>query len=129
MVVEWDPEDRRRLLALHETTTRDFDTTVRALAGGALGISIAFVDEIAPKPEQTWVLGIAWSLLAASLAVNMFSFLVSERAIRRLLRHMEEHRRDEQPKEPRLADWLNYVSAGALVGGLVSLVLFALLNV
>jgi hypothetical protein len=126
---EWDPEDRRRLLALHETTTRDFDTTIRALAGGALGISIAFVHEIAKHPLHDWLLGVAWALFATALAVNMLSFLVSERAIRRLLRHMAEKAPTEEPKEPRLADRLNWGSAATLVGGLGFLVLFAVLNV
>jgi hypothetical protein len=125
---EWDPEDRRRLLALHETTTSDFDTTIRALAGGALGVSIAFVHGIAKHPHDEWVLAFAWGLFAASLTVNLFSFLTSERAIKRLLEHMETKEPTEAPKEPRLTDWLNWFSAGAVLSGIGFLVGFAVLN-
>lgn len=121
-------EDRRRLLALHETTTRDFDTAIRALSGGALGISIAFVHDIAKHPRHEWLLGVAWVLFGVALAANLWSFLTSERATRRMLRHMAEPDVREI-REPRLTDWVNWVSAAAFLIGLLCLVLFALFNV
>jgi hypothetical protein len=127
MAVEWDPEDRRRLIASNEAATRDFDTTVRALAGGALGVSIAFVHEIAPKPEHTWVLGAAWALFAAALALNLFSFLTQERASRKMLRLMEDQTTTEI-EEGKITDWLNWLAAGSLLGGVAFLVAFAVLN-
>lgn len=45
------------LLKAHHTATQDYDKAVFTLAGGALGISLAFVRDIAPKPVPEWLLG------------------------------------------------------------------------
>jgi len=86
------------------------------------------VHNIAHHPAHKWLLALSWVLLAGSLAANLFSFLTGERAIRRMLRRMAEPETLEVP-EPRLTDWVNWLTAGAFLAGVVCLVIFAVLNV
>jgi hypothetical protein len=125
---DWDPEDRRRLLALNEAASRDFDTAIRALSGGALAVSIAFVHEIAKHPTHKWLLALSWGLFAGALASTLMSFLTSERASRRMLRLMADPE-TTAIEEGKVTDYLNWVSAGAFLGGVGCLVGFAVLNV
>ena len=48
---------REWLVAAYGEATRSFDKAIMTLAGGALALSIAFVHDVAPKPEQEWALG------------------------------------------------------------------------
>jgi hypothetical protein len=76
--VEWDTKDVERLYATYGQATRDFDTAIRALSGGALAISLTFVHDIAPHPHHNWTLAAAWCLFVLALAVNLWSFLTAE---------------------------------------------------
>jgi hypothetical protein len=62
-LAEW----RQWLAEKHHAASQDYDKAVMTLAGGALGLSLAFVKDIAPDPEDTWALVGAWALFAASL--------------------------------------------------------------
>jgi hypothetical protein len=124
----WDLEDKKRLQAANYAASRDFDTAVRALSGGALAVSIAFVHQIAHNPGHTWLLGLSWTLFAASLACNLISFLTGERVSRRMLHEMADPETIEI-EEGKVTDRLNWASLFSFIGGLISLVLFALLNI
>jgi len=67
---------RERLEQAHQQAHRDFDKAVMTLSAGGLGLSVAFVKDIAgPAPSHMPALGFAWAMLAASLLAIMFSFL------------------------------------------------------
>lgn len=94
-VVHTEPATPRRdprqwLLQADQAATRDFDRTVVALASGALGLSIAFIHDIAPHPVHEGWLAIAWSLLSASLIANLASLLTSHHALRWEMRHYDD---------------------------------------
>ena len=125
--VEWDPKDVERLYATYGQATRDFDTAIRALSGGALAISLTFVHDIAPHPHHNWTLAAAWCLFVLALAVNLWSFLTSARASGAMLRVMLDAETDSLP-ESRITDWLNWLAMAAFVCGVVFLVLFTVLN-
>ena len=125
--VEWDPKDVERLYATYGQATRDFDTAIRALSGGALAISLTFVHDIAPHPHHNWTLAAAWCLFVLALAVNLWSFLTSARASGAMLRVMLDAETDSLP-ESRITDWLNWLAMAAFGCGVVFLVLFAVLN-
>jgi hypothetical protein len=120
-------EERKRLLALHEKATDSFDRAIMALSGGALGISIAFIHDVAHNPRHKWVVGVAWAFFAASLLLILLSFLSSERASVRMVTQIDEDV-DEIPRG-KVTDFLNWGSAGAFILGVVFLVLFAWLNI
>jgi hypothetical protein len=125
--VEWDQEDVRRLYATYEQATRDFDTAIRALSGGALAISITFVHDIANHPTQQWLLAVSWALFVVALGLNLWSFLTSARASGTMLRLMLGGKTAELP-DSRTTDWLNWTALVAFVGGVVFLVSFAVVN-
>lgn len=121
-------QDRFRewLVQAHHTASQDFDKAIMALAGGALGLSLTFVDDYAPNPTDKWLLAVSWGLLALSLLVILVSYLTSQSALLAAIGRID---RDE---EARGGGWLtpvlNWVAASALVVGVVFLVLFALYN-
>lgn len=121
-------EHRRHLVEALHTASQDFDKAIMTLAAGALGISIAFVNQVAPHPRDTAWLATAWSLFAAALVFILISFITSQSAIRWEIDHLYD---DPRPKRPH-RKWttrLNTAAAGAFVLGVVSLVVFALVNV
>jgi protein-S-isoprenylcysteine O-methyltransferase Ste14 len=125
-VAVYDEAERKRLLLLHEKATESFDRAIMTVSGGALGISIAFVHDVASKPVHRWVLGVSWLFFALSLLLILWSFLTMERATVRMLGQME----DEVEEIPRgkLTDYANWGSAAAFICGVVFLVIFAWLN-
>jgi hypothetical protein len=124
----WELDDERRLHDEKRDAARDFDTALRALAGGALAISIAFVHQIAHHPGHKWLLGLSWMLFAASLALNLLSFLTSGQVSHRMLHEMRDPKTTEI-QEGALTDVLNWGSFLTFLAGLIGLVLFALLNI
>jgi hypothetical protein len=62
-LAEW----RQWLAENHHAASQYYDKAVMTLSGGALGLSLAFVKDIAPDPEETWALVGAWASFAASL--------------------------------------------------------------
>jgi hypothetical protein len=72
-----DPEKQRaedRYKWLRQTdheASRDFDKAIMTLSAGALGVSIAFVHDVAPEPKMVCFLGIAWVAFATSLVLNL----------------------------------------------------------
>ena len=126
-MVELQAAERKRLTDLHEKATDSFDRAVMTLSGGALGISLAFIHDVAPHPTHKWVIGTSWALFSASLLMILWSFLTSERAIVRIIAQHDDE--EETIPRGRLTDWLNWLSASSFVAGAIFLVLFALLNV
>jgi len=47
------------------------------LSAGSLGLSITFIDRIAPHPKHLWLMCVAWGLLLVSLTSVLFSFLAA----------------------------------------------------
>src|SRR5215470_16827748 len=111
-MTEADRAERKRLTDLHEKATDSFDRAVMTLAGGALGISLAFVHDVAPKPRHTWVMGVSWLLFALSLLLTLLSFLTSESAVVSMI---DKFDRSEEIERGELTDYLNRGAAGALI--------------
>lgn len=117
---------RQWLVETYASMSQAFDKAIMTLAGGALGISITFVHDLAPKPtHETW-LATSWGCFAAALLVILASFIASQRAILRMIGSLD---RDEEPARGQLTTVLNAVSAGALILGVICLVRFALYNI
>ena len=102
------------------------------LSAGALGLTIAFVKDIA-GPHPVWIpaLGVAWLLLMLSLLTIMFSFLTSQKA---LLVQMDAEARNDHGIERggSYGSWtlrMNLCAATLLVGGAASFMLFAFQNI
>jgi len=121
---------RQWLVEAHQKSSDAYDKAVMTLAGGALGISVAFVHQVAPNPtHKTW-LAWAWGLLAVSLLLIFLSFLASQQTLLR-----EINQRDNKTVWPswdmpgRATTLLNLASGAAFIGGIVCLVRFAWFNI
>jgi uncharacterized BrkB/YihY/UPF0761 family membrane protein len=126
MVDEGWAKHREWLVSAYEGATQSFDKAIMTLAGGALGVSIAFIHDVAPKPIHKWLLGVAWILFAVSLLLILISFLASQRAILDMMRQIDED--VEKVARGKATDRLNWTAAGSFVVGVVFLVIFALYN-
>jgi hypothetical protein len=119
--------ERKRLTDLHEKATDAFDKAVMTLSGGALGISIAFIHDVAHHPKDRGIIAASWAAFSLSLLLILWSFLSSERAVVKMV-HQHDHEVGDIPRG-KMTDLLNWGSAGAFVLGVVLLVIFACLNI
>jgi hypothetical protein len=138
-----DTDYRKTLLSfrdwMHETeltTHRDFDKAIMTLSGGALGISIAFIHNVAPHPTHRWALDTSWSLFALSLLVILAAYLSGIRSIHLSLDQVDLMLEGKELDAIKgklahaylLTKCLNLGSSGSFVLGVVFLVIFAILN-
>jgi hypothetical protein len=125
--LEWPREERARLVEHRLKASESFDRMVLALAGGALGLTITFIHDIAPHPRHLWMIAVGWSILAASLLVILTSLLTSIAAHDQIIEQMDEQVASVR-RPRRWTTWLNRSAAALLVAGVAFVVLFACFN-
>jgi len=77
--------DERRVIESSEAdAAKSFDQAMLTLSGGALGLSVTFIEHIAPRPLPwtLWILFPGMLFLGLSLALTLASFLISQYACR-----------------------------------------------
>lgn len=116
------------LVKAHHTASQDYDKAVMTLAGGALGISLAFIRDIAPDPIHGWILAVAWCLLALSLLLIFVSLLSSQQAILTSIEKLDARETLTRGIAGAMTVWLNGLAGGAFVLGVGFLVSFAAVN-
>jgi len=129
-------------------TSERYDQWVITLAGGALAISLTFLEKIAPEPapKTIVVLGLSWGLYIIAVLAGFCAIYYSRKAIQRaieiadanyihfLATSTKEKPQGEMPavleNHPgKIVNFLNKVSLAGLVGGTICLCAFALLNI
>lgn len=116
-----------------------FDKTILALTAGVFGLSITFINQIAPeiKPQTAPILAWAWGLFSASLLSTLISFLTSCRACSNAIKifewdWFENGKRPAQTKPRNVASCvtavLNYISITMFAIGVLALATFSFLN-
>ncbi len=121
-----NPTYRQWLFQVHHTASRDYDKALMMIAGGGLGISIAFIRDVGPHPNMKWLLGAGWFLLALSLLVILIAFVTSQKALLREIGDLDDSA--AKPRPNLHAEWtgiLNLVSGGCCVLGVVCVLIFA----
>jgi hypothetical protein len=126
-------EYRQHLVEAEQKAQDDLDKTILSLSGGALGISFVFLkDIIGNRPvEFEYALIAAWICWAVSTLAVLLSFHVSHVALRRAIRKIDDGTiEDEEPGGPfaRLTQFLNLAGAALFVVGVLSITLFASMN-
>jgi hypothetical protein len=119
---------RQWLVEAHQRSSDAYDKAVMTLAAGALGISLAFVHQVAPRPTHKNWLAVSWVLLAVSLLLIFMSFWTSQQTYLR-----EIKKRDKLPVSRRdVPGWatttLNVMSGLVFIAGVLCLVRFAWFN-
>lgn len=84
-------EYREKLLELEQQMQSSYDKAVMTLSGGALGISLTFIKDVASKTPlhaPNWLL-CAWICWGLSITGVLFSFFSSSMALRRAVRQTD----------------------------------------
>lgn len=126
-------EYRKTLIAAEQKAQEDFDKTVIALSGGALGISFAFVkDIVGPQPwEQSWALLVAWTAWATSVACVLASYYFSQQSLRRAIHQVDtEEIYDQVPGGlySKITNILNALGGILFLVGVICVIFFAAKN-
>ena len=119
------------LYDVERESARTLDKTLVALAGGALGLSITFIKEIAKCPQWTSVLYASWIFFILSLLSTLISFAVTQRAARNerdiIKREFEEDVQSEKKQNlfQRLTIYLNTISIALFIIGATLITVFS----
>ena len=143
-------EERDKLVDAARESARTFDQAVLAFGAAVFGASIAFLKDVAPKPQPftlPW-LGISWICFMLGLLAVILSFLFSHRACHARIDEGAEELNNAKtatagdgpeqannPKAKSIADkWgrrtnvCNYSCVAFLFLGVVAWIIFALEN-
>lgn len=147
--LEHDEYLKRRggLVDGYNTSMKEYDRLVTWISAGALALSVTFAEKVGlqTSPRYFWLLGCGWALLGVTLLTSLISQYTSTRIHTWKIRELEhlqatvEERAEDwssvalalERKARFYADWtkrLNVVVAPLLVGGLMSLAVFAFTN-
>lgn len=110
-----------------------FDRAVMTLSGGALAISLTFINDVivSPQPGSVILLALAWGCLALSIGFILTSMLTSQRALRKAIIQVDTNQiYKEKPGGllARLTNWLNIAACLAFILGIALLAWFAIAN-
>lgn len=127
--------ERNRYIDARQRSQQRFDQLVTTGAGGALILSITFLDNIAGRPEL-WtkpVLFASWTLLIVALGTSLVLHYFSQKAFDAYVDALDEATRTQQPAPIKgtVAHWiqrLEVASSIALVLGVLLLAIFAFVN-
>jgi hypothetical protein len=131
-------DERKSLVEGERKSAEQFDTTLVALSGSALGVSIVFIEKIAPKPIPWTItlLCLAWGAFVLSLLAILASFLTSQYAYCRQRQILgDELLPDDNTCLDRRNKWaiatrcLNWTSIGVFIVGACLLVAFSVINI
>jgi len=131
-------QERTSLVNAELEQARSFDKYLLTLAGGTFGLSIVFIEKIAPDPEAgtVWLLVTAWVAFGASILSTLISFLLSQAACSRQREILDLwYRKDgklEEGEEKNLfatcTKWLNWTSMVLFITGVAFLAAFSISN-
>jgi hypothetical protein len=127
-------DERKLLIDEEREAARTFDKAMLTLSGGALGLSITFIRQLAPKPHLIGLLVTAWSCLAVALLATILGLHISQSAIRRARDMLDDDQRGisdalNRKNDPaRLTNCFNWIAAFAFLAGIAFLAVFAIFN-
>lgn len=127
-------EHRQHLVLAEQKAQEDYDKSILSLSGGALGISITFVEKIAGKtPTVLWMLDWAWICWVASVAFVVLSYSTSRWSLRCAI-YAEDDPKSKFYRTSR--DWLsvftelfNVLSGSLFISGAILIAIFSSNNI
>lgn len=131
-------DERRELVIGERESSSRFDKWILTLSGGALGLSITFIDKITPNPtpNSSYLLSLSWLLLLLTILISLASHLTSQAAFRRqrdildkqLEAGTEEGEREGVNRPAIVTNCLNIASMVFFGAGVIFLCLFLIYN-
>jgi hypothetical protein len=118
---------RERLVQAHYEGSQSYDKAVMTLAGGALGVSLAFIRDIAPRPRHEWVLVVTWSFLTVSLLLIFASLMTSQKGLLNSIKELDE-KKVTGGGAGKATGWLNVVAGASFGVGVGFLAAFTVAN-
>ncbi|MFZ4414198.1 MAG: hypothetical protein ACOYOV_14035 [Bacteroidales bacterium] len=118
-----------------------FETKITYISAGTLGLSFAFIEKIVNITNSTnkWLLILGWLLLCATLLINLMSHLISKRYAYKIEDELDELDSENEEdvnkfnknvrKRNYITDIINFFSGIILILGIISIVIFASLNI
>ncbi len=130
---------RRRnfLIDVGREQSRHFDKYILTLAAGTFGLSLLFVERIAPhlKDGTGWLLIAAWVAFGTSILSTLVSFLLSQESCSKEIEILDGKYRGDIKDEKKIKNnfvtwtkWLNRVSMILFIVGVIFLITFSALN-
>ena len=130
---------RRRnfLIDVEREASRHFDKFILTLAAGTFGLSLLFVERIAPHPKDgtEWLLIAAWAAFGASILSTLVSFLLGQESCSKEIEILDGRYRGDIKDEKEIKNrfvtwtkWLNRVSMFLFIVGVIFLITFSALN-
>ncbi len=137
--VEYEAYLRRRnfLIDVEREASRHFDKYILTLAAGTFGLSLLFVERIAPHPKDgtEWLLIAAWVAFGASILSTLVSFLSGQESCSKEIEILDGKYRGDIKDGKEIKNrfltwikWLNRVSMILFIVGVVFLIIFSALN-
>ena len=132
-------QERNSLVNAELEQARQFDKYILTLAAGTFGLSLLFIRQLVPSPEQGTIclLVTAWIAFGASILTTLISFLLSQTACskqREILKTWYKKKDTELREEGMknvFAIWtrtLNWTSMSLFIIGVVLLIIFSAVN-
>jgi len=123
---------RNDLILAEQKSQDDYDKTLVSLSGGALGISLVIIEKVIGDagPKDIWLLEIAWSLWAISLASVVASYFFSRVALRKTILQCDvnDFSAGVGGVAAKITTVLNAVSGISFVVGVVFIICFSIVN-
>lgn len=129
-------DERKSLINAMFEESKLFDTHILTLASGALGLSLAFIRQIAPNPKALFILIIGWLCFCISICLTLCSILTSQDACKKQIEIIEEDLDDsneykKNTNENKLTICvrrLNILSIIFFITGVISIICFTIYN-
>lgn len=127
-------EYRRSQEILYQRSQEDYDKTVIALSGGALGLTFSFIDGFISggKAQQLGYLLAAWGCWGLSVSCCLASYYFSTLALRRVLIQLNNNE-EVSPQNPgdlsaRITQICNFTSGFLFLLGVRFIIIFVYYN-
>ena len=128
-------EERKSLIDMQREGARFFDKAILTLTAGVFGLSITFIQNIAPtiRPESLFALKFAWGSFGTTLLATLVSFVTSQSACSRAIDILEEeyiksNNGTQKNCYAGITRFLNILSLVAFTIGICFLAYFSFLN-
>jgi hypothetical protein len=127
--------ERDKLIDAARESSRTFDKAVLAFGAAVFGASVAFLKDVAPKPQPDTLLwlGISWSCFTVGLLAVVLSFLFSHKACISRIEESAATLANPKAKAAKdlwggLTSFCNYACVVLLFCGVVAWIVFAVEN-
>ena len=127
--------ERSELIDAARESLRTFDKAVLAFGSAVFGASVAFVKDVAPKPQSHTIpwLCASWICFAVGLLEAVLSFLFSYQTCIARIDHSAAKYLDPEKKEPKdwwgiLTSFCNWGCVVCLFSGVIAWIVFAVKN-